>query len=331
MQRRAFLFGSATFGIAASAPARAQSRLRPLNLGFTSRSATDWPLYVASKLGFYEANGLHVDEVVIGSSAGCAQQLTAGSIDLGSVSATQVVEAVMGGAPIVEVVNEVVTPPYFIIGRKGFTSVAQFKGKTIIVGGPNDITRVLTDKVLAANHLRPEDVTYIFAGATSDRFAALLSGTVDGAILFPPFAFHAAAQGYPVVAQVQKYVPNFPFGGLAARIEWAKSHRDLVVAFDKSYLQGVRWLADSRNRARAVQILIEMTNTNADDGNKTYDVYVGHPNLYSQNGRFADPDFAQVLDALQKTKDISPPVPAPSRFFDNSYADAALAQLRGTR
>lgn len=330
MKRRAWLCGAAAFG-AAGVPAVAQNGLRPLNLGFTSRSATDWPLYVASKTGLYEANGLRVDEVVIGSSAGCAQQLTAGSIDLGSVSATQVVEAVMGGAPIVEVVNEVITPPYFIIARKGITGVGQLKGKTVIVGGPNDITRVFTDKILAANHLRTEDVTYTFAGATSDRFAALLSGTVDASILLPPFAFRAQQQGYPVVAEVQKYIPNFPFGGLAARTDWARSHRDLIVAFDKSYLQGVRWLFDPANRARAIQILADVTNTSPDDGNKTYDLYVGRFKLYSQNGRFSEADFAQVLDALEKTKSIGSPVPPPARFFDNAYADAAMAQLRAHR
>jgi NitT/TauT family transport system substrate-binding protein len=324
MDRRTFLLGVPALGVAAGTTrAAAQSGVRTLTLGLTSRSATDWGLYAADKIGFFTANGLQVDQIVIGSSAGCAQQLTAGSIDIGSVSSTQVIEAVIGGAPIVEVINEVITAPYFILARKGVTSIGQLKGKTIIIGGPNDITRVFADKVLAANGFKPEEITYTYAGATSERYAALLSGGVDGAILLPPFAFRAADQGYAVVAEIQKYFPNFPFGGLAARIAWAKSHRDMVVAFDKSYLQGVRWLFDPANRARAIQLLIDETNTTPDDASKTYDLYVARLRLYSRDGRFTDADFTQVLDALLKTKDITPPAPPPSRFYDNSYVDAA--------
>jgi ABC-type nitrate/sulfonate/bicarbonate transport system substrate-binding protein len=302
---------------------------RTINLGFTSRSSTDWGLYVADKMGFFSANNLQVDQVVIGSSAGCAQQLAAGSIDIGSVSSTQVIEAVMGGAPIVEILNEVITPAYFLLGRKGIANVAGLRGKTIIIGGVSDITRVFMDKVLAANGMTPDDVTYVYAGASGDRYAALHSGGVDAAMLLPPFSFRAADEGYPIVAEVQKVVPKFPFGGLAARIEWARAHADLVIAFDKSYIQGMNWLSDPANRARAVQILIDMTNGQPDDALKTYDLYVTRLKLYSRTGRFAADDFVQVLDALAKMKQINGTPPAPARLFDNRYADAALAQLRG--
>lgn len=332
MQRRTVLRG--TLGLAGAgwigAPRAglAQSSGRRITIGFTSRSSTDWALYCASKAGFYAANNLQVDDVVIGSSAGCAQQLTAGSIDFGSVSSTQVVEAVMGGAPIVEILNEVVTPPYFVLARKGITSVAGLRGKTIILGGPNDITRVFMDKVAVGSGVRPDDLTYTFAGASADRYAALISGAVDASMLLPPFSFRAADAGFPIVAQVQKFVPRFPFGGLAARTAWAQSHPDLVIAFDKSYVQGFRWLANPANRAQAVQILVDVTNSNPDDAQRTYDLYVSRLQLYSNTGRFARADFAMVIDTLLQTKQINPPAPAPEQLFDNRYADAALAQLR---
>jgi NitT/TauT family transport system substrate-binding protein len=320
--------GAAAGWLGAPGSVRAQGAARQFTIGFTSRSSTDWPLYCASKTGLYTANGLQVDEVVIGSSAGCAQQLTAGSIDVGSVSSTQVVEAVMGGAPIVEVLNEVVTPPYSVLARKGITSIAGLRGKTMIVGGPNDITRIFMDKVAEGNGVRPDDITYTFAGASSDRFAALLSGGVDGAMLLPPFSFRAADEGFPVIADVQKFVPHFPFGGLAVRTAWAKSHPDLVIAFDKSYVQGVRWLFDVANRTRACQILVDVTNSRMEDAQRTYDQYVTHLQLYSKTGRFIREDFVQVLDTLVKTKQVTPPVPAPEALFDNHYADVALAQIR---
>jgi len=320
------MLGTTVAGI--GVPAFAQNTGRPLTLGFTSRSSTDWGLYCASRAGFYAANNLKVDEIVIGSSAGCAQQLVAGSIDIGSVSSTQIVQAVMGGAPIVEVLNEVITPPYFVLAKKGIANIAGLRGKTIILGGPSDITRVFMDKVIAGNNVSPDDITYTYAGASSDRYAALVSGGVDAAMLLPPFSFRAVDDGFAMIAEVQKFVPHFPFGGLAARIAWAKSNSDVVSAFVKSYVQGVRWLYNPANKAHAIQILVDVTNSKPDDALRTYDTYVAHLQLFAKDGRFASADFALVLDTLVKTKQVTPPVPAPAQLYDNHYADVALSQLR---
>ena len=184
------------------------------------------------------------------------------------------------------------------------------------------------DKVITGSGLHPEDFTYTFAGASGDRFAALLSGGVDAAILLPPFSFRATDEGFPVVADVQKFIPHFPFGGLAVRTAWGKSHPEIVTAFNKAYVQGVRWLYDPANKVRACQFLADITNSKVEDAQRTYDQYVVHLQLYSKTGRFAREDFALVIDTLVKTKQITPPAPSPESLFDNHYADAAMAQLR---
>jgi NitT/TauT family transport system substrate-binding protein len=166
MRRRSALLLSA---VGAAAPfffgasrASGQTNSAPTNVTVvqTTRSVQDWALDVAQSEGMFAANGLHVDVIVAGSSAAVAQQLAAGSADIGSVSTTQVVEAILGGAPLVQILKNVVTSPYTLVGRKGITSVEQLRGKTIMIGGPNDITRVFMDKLLAAHGLHNGDFTY---------------------------------------------------------------------------------------------------------------------------------------------------------------------------
>jgi NitT/TauT family transport system substrate-binding protein len=101
-------------------------------------------------------------------------------------------------APIVSFINRSNNASYVILRGKALSSISQLRGKTIIVGGPNDVTLVFMDTALAAYKLKPEDLTYRFAGGTPERFAALLSGTVDASILLPPFSFRAESAGYPV-------------------------------------------------------------------------------------------------------------------------------------
>lgn len=313
--------------IATAGPVAAQGSLRTLTFGLTAKTANEWPEYVSDKLGFFAANGIKADMIYTGSSAAGAQQLTAGSLDVSEVSSTQLIEAVQGGAPIVAIIEHSTKAPYTVVGKKGVVSVRDLKGKTIIVGGPNDITRVFMDKILAAGRLSPNDYNYTFAGATSARFAALMNGGVDAAILFPPFSFKAVGLGYPAIDEVSKYFPSFLFDTFCVQPSWAKTHADLLVAFGKSYLQGVRWLYNPANKTRAIQILSEETNTSVEDAAQTYDLFITKLRIYSPTGLATAADISPVIDALLKTGELKPPPPPASKYFDNTYIQAADKQL----
>lgn len=324
----ALLLAAALSCARSAAPASAQTApLASITVVQTTHSVQDWALDVADTLGFFTADGLHVDVVIAGSSAAVAQQLAAGSADIGSVSTTQVVEAILGGAPLVQVLKNVVTTPYALVGRKGITSVEQLRGKTIMIGGPNDITRVFFDRLLAAHGLKSGDYIYTYAGSPSVRYAALLAGAIDATPLLPPTSFSAASQGYPILDDSRKYFPNFPTSGYTANVAWATAHRPLLVAFIKSVLEGVKWLYDPKNKARALQILEEATNTAPGDAERTYDQYT-RQHLFSTSGRYDTPDFPAVVEMLVQTKQISAAPPAGTKIYDDSFADAAARRLK---
>jgi NitT/TauT family transport system substrate-binding protein len=320
--------GAAAAAASIPHPAWAQAAPRTIAVGLTSKTASDWSLYVADKMGFFAKNGLAPDVIVTGSSAANAQQLTGGSVDIGEVSTTQIIEAILGGAPIVSFLNRTNNAPYLILGKKGLTSISQLRGKTIIVGGPNDVTLVFMNTVLAAYKMTPDDVTYTFAGGTGERFAALFSGTVDAAILLPPFSFRASSAGYPTLDRVQKYFPVFPFDTFSVRTDFAKKNPDVVTAYAKSILQGVAWLYDPANRSKAISILADETNTSADDSAKTYDFFITQAKYYNRTGVMSNSDLAPVIAALLKTDQLKPPAPDPSRFYDNSFVNKANAELK---
>ncbi len=296
--------------------------VQSVDIGLTSRTATDWPVYIAESLGYFKKYGIAPTFIVVGSAAGNAQQLAAGSIGIGETSSTQIVEAIHNGAPLKYVLNRVITPPYGLMAKKPIRSLADLRGKTIIVGGINDITRVFTDTMLKSAGLKPDDFTYTYAGATAERFAALKSGSVDAAILFPPFDFLAEDQGFTRVASVQRYFPAFPFDGFAVNRTWAQSHSTIIVAFIKCYLDGLRWLKTPANKDAAIRILAQATNTTPANGLRTYDALV-KSGAYSNDARTDPRDFQKVINALADLKVLTAPLPVPSQFFDNQYADLA--------
>lgn len=312
--------------VGGTAPAAAQ-QYQSLDVGLTAKTATDWPIFVADSLGFFKRNGVNPNFIVVGSAAANAQQLAAGSLGIGETSSTQVVEAIQGGAPITYAVNQVVTPPYSLMAKKEIKTLAQLKGKLIIIGGVNDITHVFLDAMLKPTGLKPDDYTLTYAGGTNERYAALKSGSVDAAILFPPIDFLAMSDGYTNLGNVQSVLPSFPFDGFAVNTAWAQSHSALVVAFLKGYLQGLRWLYNPANKAQAVQILSQATNTNPDNGARSYDEFFVSLKAFSQDGRSHAADFAKVLSALSQMKVLDAPLPSPAKFFDNRYVDQANAEL----
>jgi ABC-type nitrate/sulfonate/bicarbonate transport system substrate-binding protein len=226
------------------------------------------------------------------------------------------------------VLKNVVTTPYALVARKGLTGVEQLRGKTIMIGGPNDITRVFFDRLLAAHGLKTGDYTYTYAGSPSVRYAALLAGAIDATPLLPPTSHSAASQGYPILDDSRKYFPNFPTSGYTANVSWATGHRPVVVAFIRSFLEGVKWLYDPKNKARALHSLEETTNTAPGDAERTYDQYM-REHLFSTSGRYETSDFPAVVDMLVRTNQIPGAPGAATRIYDDSFADEAARRLKG--
>lgn len=326
--RRSFVAGLAAAGAAASArPASAQPALREISLGLISPTASMWPTFVAQDQDLYKHYGLKPNFIFVGSVAACAQQLVAGSLDAGEISSTQIVEAVKNGAALRYFLQEVVNPPYSFLAQKQYHRYADLKGKLIMIGGPTDITVIFCEKMLASDGLKMSDVDFTYAGGTSDRYAALRSGSIAAAMLAPPFSFRAQSEGYNLLGRLKDVMPPFPFVGWAATDSYMNSHAEHLIAFSKVQLRATRWLNDPANKAKAIDILVRRGNAKVDDATKSYDEYMGSLKAFPNVGDTTPQTFARVTEALAQLKVLTPPLPPPSTYYDNRFAVAAAGQL----
>src|SRR5439155_11676493 len=118
------------------------------------------------------------------SNAASIQQLAAGSLNISpSAGLVDPIRAIEKGAALAIVRILLQAPPYALLAKPTVKSIADLKGKTIIIGGAKDITRIFVERMLAAKGLKAGDYDFVFAGATSARFSALQAGAVDAAIL----------------------------------------------------------------------------------------------------------------------------------------------------
>lgn len=279
-----------------------------------SGSALSWPLLIAIEKGYFDQNGIKIDLVAAPSSAAVQQQVASGSVDMGAGGLVDPIRAIDKGADMAILRVEANAAPYALFVKPEIRDYAALKGRTVMVGGAKDITRIYLERMTGANGLSPRDYDLLFAGATAARFAALQSGAVDGALLTAPFNFKAEAAGMKNIGVTVDYVRDFPFTGYAVNKAWAKSHKPALGAFLKGYAKGVAWLNEPANRAEAIDILIRRTTAQKEDAEKTYDFFK-RLEIYSVDGTIDAKGLGNLLTVMKGLGDLEGNTDV-ARFYD---------------
>jgi len=269
-------------------------------------SASLWPLHAAIKNGYFDAENIKVDVVFAQSNASVIQQLAAGSFDVApSAGMVDPIRAASKGAPVALIRIVIQAPPYALLAKPAINKIEALKGKTLIIGGPKDITRIFTERMLAPHGLHQGDYDFVFAGATSARFAALKSGAVDAALLTTPFNFFAETEGYRNLGFTFDYLPKMPFAGMAVNSEWALKNPVLVQHFLAAYDRGVAWFYDPKNRDAAIALQLQTSKITKDDVEKAY-AFLHDKNLFERSGKVSKASVDEVIGALRDLGDLSP-------------------------
>jgi NitT/TauT family transport system substrate-binding protein len=267
-------------------------------------SANLWPLHIAMQNGYFDAENIKIDLVFAQSNASVIQQLAAGSFNVApSAGMVDPIRAIDKGAPLALVRIVIQAPPYALLAKPAIKTIEDLGGKTISIGGAEDITRIFTERMLRPHGLKSGDYDYVFAGATSARFAALKSGAVDAALLTMPFNFFAETAGYANLGFTFDYLPDMPFAGLAVNRPWAQSHADALKRFLHAYNKGVAWFVDPNNREAAVRIQMDTSKIAQDDVEKAY-AFLHDRNLFEPTGIVSKRRVGTVIEALHDLGDI---------------------------
>jgi ABC-type nitrate/sulfonate/bicarbonate transport system substrate-binding protein len=278
-----------------------------VQVGSVDASSTSlWPLHAAIKNGYFATENIKIDLVFAQSNASVVQQLAAGSFNIAPTAGmVDPIRAVSKGAPVALIRIVIPAPPYALLAKPSIGKIEELKGKTLIIGGPKDITRIFTERMLAPHGLKPGDYDYVFAGATSARFAALKAGAVDAALLTTPFNFFAETEGYRNLGFTFDYLPKMPFAGMAVNREWAAKNADVVRRFLDAYDKGVAWFYDPANRAAAIALQLQTSKVAKEDVEKAY-AFMHDKNLFERAATVSKQSVGSVVDALRDLGDLGP-------------------------
>ena len=307
-----------------ASPCLAQERVR-LPIGESSKTLSYGPLWVASKMGFFDKEGLEVPIVTMRGSPLTIQALTADSIYIANATVDTLISAYEKGADITMIGGLINGLGLSMIGGKGYKSYADLRGTTIGTQTLTSGTGFALRLVLKAHGMEyPRDYKLLNIGGASDRYQALTSGQISSAPVGVPLDLVAKQQGFNIIGYFADDQPNFQFNVYIVKRSWAEKNRPLVVRFMKAMAATMRWMMD--NREAACGYLSKEMVISVDHCRYASD-YNWKNRIWDRN---ADLNVEGVRTLIKITAEqgiLKEPLPQPAKYMDQSFLKQALAEL----
>jgi len=211
-----------------------------------------------------------------------------------------------------------------VVAAADVKKFADLKGKTLSVDALSTGAAFVLRELVAKNGLTDDDVKYVRAGGTSNRYVELLAGKHDATLLRTPFELLAQNRGYRVLANADMLGSYQGTAGFVRR-SWAEAHEAAVIGFLKGYRAGVDWIYQPGNREIVEALLVanirDMTPALA---RQSYDLLLAQPGGIYPDAR---PNVAGIGTVLALRSKYATPqriLNDPARYVDLRFYDKAF-------
>src|SRR5919109_1834029 len=179
-------------------PAEKTAKLRPVRIGYVSRSILDMPYLIARDRGLFREEGLE-PELIFMRAGLTPQVMLAGGVDFATATGTGI-SAAVSGAEVRLVLALADRTSFDLIAAPRITTVQQLRGKRIGMSGVGSLGEILARRILIANKVPLDQVTLLPLGTSDVTYIALKAGTVDATMLQIPQKFFALDEGFRKLA-----------------------------------------------------------------------------------------------------------------------------------
>src|SRR5271166_929303 len=203
------------------------------------------PSYIAMDRGFYKAEGLDAEWVVLQARALVTAGLS-GNVDLVPIPSGGA-QAALSGATITYVVGESLKSQWTIVVPKAIDRIESLRGKTLGYGRPGSADYDEGTLVLQRFfHMEAgRDYKIISFQGEADRVGALINGDIQGALISLPHAARAVAAGMKVLLRTGDYVARAG-GTFLAPKEYVDRNPETVKKFIRAIAKAVMYFRDNK-------------------------------------------------------------------------------------
>ena len=277
------------------------------------------PLFAAKQNGYYAQEQLDVD-VIAGRGNLCTMGLIAGSFQFTYSPST--FDALVAGdikGKVIYVAEKFLL--HRLIVAPQVKRFEDLKGKKIAISAFGTLTDLLTREIFLDHGLKPmQDVMLLQTGGTQVRFAALMSGNVQAALLPSQQALAALQEGY---RNLEYDPPPYLSHPLITKNELLNNDRSLAYSLLRATLKGHLFYGQKAEETlNIIQKVLRI------DNRKTArETYEDEMRRYNPGGQFEQSNMRKVIDRVRDTRKMERRVEI-QEVFDLSMAAEADAALK---
>ncbi|HEY7167193.1 MAG TPA: ABC transporter substrate-binding protein [Candidatus Binatia bacterium] len=251
------------------------------------------PFRIALARGFFKAQGLQVEPILIRGGPAAIAALTSGEVDYASIGGAQAVfRGKAHGLDLTIIGCISSTTNYILLGNKQVRTVEDLRGKTIGITGAGTYSEFAVRTFLKKNNIDPnKDVLLRAIGGTALRAAAIQKGAIAAAPFSTEDAVRLMKSGYSVISNMNESL-GIPQNIIVTRNEVLDKYPETSKRMLKAYIQGIQ--VAKYNKREAIKAGYESgLQGDPEIVNAAWDLY--SPGLTSDLS-IAVPGIQQMLD-----------------------------------
>lgn len=214
--------------------------------------------------------------------------------------------------------------PFWLVARPQIKSVRQLIGKKIGVSFPGDTPQIILKRFLRRQGLDPDrDVSYVAGQFSPTALQSLLGGTLDAAVLAPPFNVIASEKGLVLLTFLGQSVPDATTSnGLVTTEQKTKSRPDEVKRIVRASLKSL--YAFRQQRTLAIGFLASHFQISPDIAAKAYSNAL---EILTADGEITEDKVRQILGMMRDTGSKDPSKVSPAAMVNFSFLHEAQREL----
>ncbi len=286
---------------------------------------------VADRLGLFAKYGIEVENDNKKNSTEVRADLAAGKGDLAYLAVDNAVAMVELAHQDVVIVMGGEGSQNELMAQPGTKSIQDLRGKTLIVDAPNTAYALQMKKILLLNGMiAGKDYEIKPFGATPQRLVAMREHKeFAGSMLGPPVSLVAKHEGFVSLGSVQQVIGPYQAAGFFTQRAWAKDHRELLISLLSACIEAQRWLLAPANRQQVIQMLSGEYHLTPEIAAEDYELSMNHPGGFAKDAQLDLRGFENVLKLRAEIEgQWGGHPPAPDKYYDPSYYNAALAKIK---
>jgi ABC-type nitrate/sulfonate/bicarbonate transport system substrate-binding protein len=303
---RISLFAAIVYGSMFFAPAQAQERVR---MALSVRNVVFLPFYYARDTKIFEKHGLNVELVQMRSDLQLAG-LASGEVDY-TPSVGPAGAAFANGLPVKALAVLYRAPLFSLVGPPALSGVKELEGKKVAVSRIGSESHRYGSLMIESGGADPKKVTFIQTGSTTVSLTAIQQGSVNAAVLSPPFTGMMAEKGFKILGR-SRSLAEAPWLGLVV-------HRQKVERQPEQVRNMLRSMRDvtaviRRDKPAVVSYIEKNFKVSAANAAASYDDIAG---VMVDSLMLSDKQIQDYLNGSYQRGELPKPI-AVSEMFDFS-------------